>query len=487
MFRKIFAGCLILQSFLIYSQTTTNRIELDLNGDFTNFNVLPLTSEGLLLQSNADQAKKGQLEVKYDFYDSELQLKGTQSVFVKERTQSVDTYQKDHTNYTLIRNKRDYIAVISTDFNTQQVTKVESAYSDEAELSGMKVFNNKAVFKAIERKTNSIIIIDLKSGALEEVAFNFGNYRRGDVEIEDFQVFDDEILVYVNAKNNRKSEDLYVATLDLNGKQKDFYKVTTDINEKLINISATKVADKYILTGTYSKTKSDLSQGLFFAEIQNSKLNFIKFYNFVDLQNFTNYMSDRQQQKIERLNERASNKNKELVLNYNILNHPVKVVDSGYIFLGEAYYPTYVTITSNNGTTTYFDGFFYTHGVIAKFDKEGNLVWDNSFELAPDYKPMKLKKFISLGTNESMVDLSFGNLKELIYKQIDAKSGKVLLHDVNEIIDTKLEGDKIRKSFSDVTFWYKNYFIAYGAQTVTNNSEERRRSIFFVNKIKLNK
>ena len=231
-----------------------------------------------------------------------------------------------------------------------------------------------------------------------------------------------------------------------------------------------------------------MSQGLFFGEVENKNLNYIKFYNFIDLKNFTSYMDDRQIRKIERASENAANNNKELLLNYNIENHDIKITNDGYILLGEAFYPTYITInTGNGGSISKFDGYFYTHAFISKFDKNGNLIWDNSFEINPGYKPMDIKRFISMKNTNDHIDLSFGNLDEIVYKRIDAESGATIINDSTNIIDTNLEGDKIRRSFSEVSYWYDNFFIAYGSQTVSNNEVKRSRKIFFVNKITLNK
>lgn len=486
-FKHLLLGTIVLSSVISFAQSGTDRLEFDLKEDYENQKVFSLQEKGLLIQSTATKASKGQLEVKNDFYDTSLNLLKTESMFVKDRTNIIDSYQKNGINYSLIRNKRDYVAIVISDINNQSVKKIESEYTDEGTLADMKVYNDKAIFKSVAHKENKIIIIDLKTGSAQEVAFKFGDFRRTDIQIEDFQVLDNEVLVFVNAKNSRKSSDLYIASLDLNGSQKEFYKVTDNIEEKLIEVAATKVGSKYILTGTYSKTKSDMSQGLFMAEVDNKKLNFIKFYNFIDLKNFTSYMTENQQRKVERKAENAADRNKELLLNYFIENHPVKVTEDGYVFLGEAYYPTYIVYSNGNSTYTRFDGYYYTHAVIAKFNKTGDLLWDNSFEIKPGYKPMTVKRFISMNDNKEAVDLSFGNLEEIIYKKIDAKNGNTLINDTTEIIDTKLQGDKIRRSFSEVNHWFDNYFIAFGSQTISNSEKERKRKIFFVNKLTINK
>lgn len=486
-FKLLLLGTLVLNSAISFAQNGTDRLEFDLKEDYENQKVFSLQEKGLLIQSTGTKASKGQIEVKNEFYDTNLNLITSESMFVKERTNIIDSYQKNGINYSLIRNRRDYVAIVISDINNKSVTKIESEYTDEGTLTEMKVYNDKAIFKSEVHKQNKIVIIDLKTGSAQEVAFKFGDFRRTDIKIEDFQVLDSEVLVFVNAKNSRKSSDLYIASLDLNGAQKDFYKVTDNIEEKLIEVAATKVGSKYVLTGTYSKTKSDMSQGLFMAEVDNKNLNFIKFYNFVDLKNFTSYMSESQQRKVERKAENAADKNKELLLNYFIENHPVKVTADGYIFLGEAFYPTYTVYHNGNSSYTQFDGYYYTHAVIAKFNKTGDLLWDNSFEIKPGFKPMTIKRFISMNENKEAVDLSFGNLEEIVYKKIDAENGNTLINDSTEIIDTKLEGDKIRRSFSEVNHWFGNYFIAFGSQTISNSDKERKRKIFFINKLIINK
>lgn len=479
---------LFVNATLSFGQTGIDRLEFDLKGDYENQKVFPLNKKGMLIQSTASQAKKGQLEVKSEFYDTGFNLLGSESVYVKERTEILDSYHENGINYSLIRNKRDYVAIVTSDANNLTVKKIETEYTDEGSLTEMKVYGDKVIFKSVAHKENKIIIIDLKTGATNEVAFKFGDFRKNDIQIEDFQVLDDEILVFVNARNSRRSSDLYLASLDLNGVQKDFYKVTSDIEEKLIEVAATKAGSKYILTGTYSKTKSDMSQGIFMGEVENRKLNFMKFYNFTDLKNFTSYMTEKQQRRIERKTENAAEKDKELLLNYFIENHAVKVMDDGYIFLGEAYYPTYVSYSCGSGAIcTRFDGYFYTHALIAKFTKQGDLVWDNSFELKPGYKPMKVRKFVSINNDGSDIELMFGNLEEIVYKKIGATDGNTIVEDSSEVIDTKLQGDKIKRSFSEVNHWFDNYFIAYGNQTLSNSEVQRKRKIFFVNKITLNK
>ena len=82
--------------------------------------------------------------------------------------------------------------------------------------------------------------------------------------------------------------------------------------ERIISASASKARDKYFVTGTYSRSKKGGAEGIFFSELKDNKFNNIKFYNFLDLKNFTDYMSDRKQAKIERRKEKAKKAGKDM-------------------------------------------------------------------------------------------------------------------------------------------------------------------------------
>lgn len=480
----------LLSIGIIYSQENQKRMEFDLKDDFENEIVFPLGENGLLLQSFNVDSKKGQIEFKNDFYTNDFKLAKTELINVKERTSYVDSYSENGINYTLIRNKRDYFSIIKSDSKNLACSKVEGEYSDDASMLTMKVYDNKAIFKSVEDNLDKIIIVDLITGGVKEIPFKFGDYRRKDISIKDFQIMEDEILVFVNAKSDRKTTDLFITKLSLSGEQKDFYCITNDITEKLITVAATKFNDKYILTGTYSKDKSDMSQGVFIGEVQNKKVNFMKFYNFVDLKNFTEYLSDKQQKKIERKKNAKEERGKELLLNYNIATHPIKLVEDGYEFLGEAFYPVYTYYPCGHmgrSMCSRFLGYQYTHATLAKFDLTGNLKWDNTFEMYPSYLPTTVKKFITMDQDKNTINLVFGNGSQIKYKVFNSNNGTIEKDSTQEIIDTNLKDDKVKSSYSNVEYWYNNNYIAYGIQKISNNEVKRKRKVFFINKVTLNK
>jgi hypothetical protein len=225
-----------------------------------------------------------------------------------------------------------------------------------------------------------------------------------------------------------------------------------------------------------------------------------KFFNFLDLDNFTSYLPERKQNRIERKKQRKKNRGKELTINYLIVGHELIQKDDTYLFLGEACYPTYsqrtryVTTTANGQTTTrritesVFDGFQYTHAILCKFNQNGELLWDNVFEMNSMYKPKRLKRFIAISeTPENTVKLSFTNYDKMEVKAFDF-NGKVLIDRVSEPIALNFDEDKAKRTKSSIDFWYDDYFIAYGEQKIKNKSDDKetkgKRRVYFINKVK---
>lgn len=489
LFLLIAFGLLMIQSF---AQTFEHRIELDLNDEYQNEVVYPLGEQGFLLQSFEKKAIGGMVGFKSDFYSTDFKLLKSVTTKIKERTLYADSYDRNGMNYTMIRNRRDYFAIIISDANKQECIKTEGKLADLGELSDMKVYDDKAIFKCVGKKENTVLIVELSSGKAKYIPIKVENFRSKMLSILDFQVFDNEIMVFINAITDNKKEDLYIAMYDMVGRQKEIFNVTKTVKEKLITVAATKIQNRYVITGTYSKTNVSKSQGVFIGEVENKKLNFIKFYNFLELKNFTSYLSQKQQDRIERKKSNKTQKGEELMMNYSIVTHPVIETEDGYIFLGEAFYPTFSTYTTHvstgngGGSTqvhTVFDGFQYTHATLAKFDRSGNLLWDNTFPMWSMYKPFKVKKFISFRQGQETTELTYSERNTIWYKVFDQVNGSTIKDNSKEIIDTYLKGDKVKRSFSNIDYWYDNNFLAYGFQTISNKETKRSRRVFFINSI----
>jgi hypothetical protein len=159
--------------------------------------------------------------------------------------------------------------------------------------------------------------------------------------------------------------------------------------------------------------------------------------------------------------------------------------------LGEAFYPRY-TYTTGRGygllrDERIFDGYQYTHAVVIGFDPQGNLKWDNSFEIN-DVKTMELQQFVKLSPTDSRIVLLYV-YDNLIRSKI-IKDNQVLEGKTEDVIKSGYKKVSLKErdiESSKLDYWYTEHFFASGIQLVkipVSANNEVYRKVFFINKLK---
>jgi hypothetical protein len=265
-------------------------------------------------------------------------------------------------------------------------------------------------------------------------------------------------------------------------------------------------------------TNNAASQGLYISKFIDKELVFTSYHSFTDFKNFFNFMNERQQEKIEKRIRKKKESGDDLKLNYRLLVHDIVPKNNNFLLVAEVFYPEYRYQNPNMmgglgygsmigypfGMGLYnpylwnpmyggrgynqqiFDGFTYTHAVVADVDQNGKLLWDNSISF-DNVKSMELREKIKVQT------FSNGNSK-LVYSHNGAIRSKIIKG--NQVVDsdrvipneTNVEGDKVRKtSTDDIDYWYGNFYLAWGEQRIINAAGDPqtrgRRNVFYLNKI----
>ena len=147
-------------------------------------------------------------------------------------------------------------------------------------------------------------------------------------------------------------------------------------------------------------------------------------------------MGGKQQERMESKIQKRKKQGKDLRLQYRLLVHDIIQRNGQYIMIAEAYYPEYrnnnnyygspmmggfgmgggfgigfgspwgYSPYSNYRSYPVFDGYVYPHAVIAGFDMQGNLLWDNSFEIN-DVKTFVLKEKVKVSIKESAIKTKY--------------------------------------------------------------------------------
>ena len=506
--KKVLLSLLVLYvGFSIAQVTYEKRIEFAVKDGYSNEEIYEFGNKGLMISSKKDDIIDGLAEWKYEFLNTDLEHVKTEKVLIGRKYYSDETFNTESRSHTLFKTKKGKFIIVSVDASTMDITKIEGAFPRKLRVWDMKIIGDYAIFDSQIKKDCFVMAVNWKTGKSKLIPIILQGYKSKNIYIQNIQLLEKtkEILVYVEAKSKSKKIELYVIKVNELGEKTEIFNFSEDITQNITSISASPIGEnEYIFTGTYSTKSTSMSEGLFFSKVYNSKINFINFYNFLDLNDFLSYLPERKQRKIEKKHNKKKDKGKELIINYNVADHDVIVQEDGYVFIGECYYPTYrqesyqeaVTTTVNGVTTTryvtsyrtVFDGYQYTHAVITKYSKEGRLIWDKTFEMWSSYKPFYVKRFISVAEeNDETVDLVFISGGTRIYtKSIDTKNGDIIKDENSEIMETSYEGDKSKRSFSNVVYWYDHYFLAYGEQKIKNKKNDKvmkKRIVYFINKI----
>ncbi len=309
---------------------------------------------------------------------------------------------------------------------------------------------------------------------------------------------DGSIDVLISGQNINGQKTIWVKNYDPDGDLLSNQALEPEENKSLIFARSIKTNNQLqLIAGVYGGRNTEYSRGMFIASIDPSGMQNIRYYNFGDLENFFKYMRARRELRVKSRIERRKIKGKKTRFNYRFLVHEIVPYNNQYILLGEAFYPRYITADRSYHSGFFnplrtqgyftrdgriFDGYYYTHAVVMGFNNDGDLMWDNSFEIS-DVKTFTLEQFVKLEIQQDKIALLYLFEDELRTKII--KGNQVLEGKMSEPLKTKMDNDVVSQNTSNVShldYWYPQYFYAYGIQEISNPLFGKRR-VFFINKV----
>lgn len=507
---------LALISVPVFSQGV-KRIELPLSGNSSAYQAVPLGEQGVLLISKPDRGTfnvqkfdsnldriwsiDGPIESNLDYVTSSYDGKAVFLLFSKYRS---SLYQIVKVNIgpgfveTFIINTLDRFEI--TDFKTLGYAVF---------MAGMVRNEPVLIYTQLTTSQTKVLPSAIKgSNAIQTVEVDTANHL---------------VNVCFAVKKGRQTQ-IVARSYEETGELYTQVSVTPEDEYSLLSGRLQVLNDSVrIVIGTYGyrnmqSTSNAASQGLYISKIVNDEPVFTRYHSFTDFRNFFNFMNERQQEKMEKRIKKKKESGDDLKLNYRLLVHDIVPRNNNFLLVAEVFYPEYRYQNPNmmggmgyGGLMGYpfgmglynpylwnpmyggrgynqqvFDGFTYTHAVVADVDQNGKLLWDNSISF-DNVKSMELREKIKVQTQEN------GNSK-LVYSHNGSIRSKIIKGD--KVVDgdrvipneTNVEGDKVRKtSTDDIDYWYGNFYLAWGEQRIINAAGDPqtrgRRNVFYLNKI----
>jgi hypothetical protein len=466
---------------------------------FVNLRAIQLGKEGVLLTSETYKIEKGESRFHYDIVNTDLQI-------VKENVLSVDRMvigtgmtQKaflGKVNYHhLFYGRKNFILHTIPRSGLEEGTVVEGSFPVEGIIESVSALPDKMVLILRAKSAISLMYIDWKTGDTHVTPIQLPEgVKTNKAMVLSFQelpnINEFAVIVRMDEKSGYHSQCLMYTT---DGDLARTIEITPKQDIVLIECKVSAIdKTKFIFSGTYNNRlqnkKSLLADGFFFAESDARSLRFLTPTNFLDLENFTSYLSDRQQEYIDKRVERAESAGKELTLECLMTIHPIAALSDGYMLVGEVFYPTYtnqsVYVNGKMESRNVFDGYKYTHSVVVKFDVNGNRKMDQCLPLKLNNKPKEIVKVVSMNTSvPNQVSLSYVSDNILTYKLFN-QSGTEISQKKCEIVVTGREDERLISTTANMRHWYDANFIISGYQT-TKDQDGETTKVFYLNKVQL--
>ena len=480
----------------LYAQPiSVKRVEYSMKNDISVLSYVPFGNEGYIQRSiDKETNKKNKKEkiITYTKFNTDLESVCEKNIGVPVKSFATFIDTSAHFMYELsYSNKRNYI-IHKIDVATMNVTQFSGAFLKKLYVQNV-IAANECLYILGTIKRNPFLLIKNTVQNTETIAKIIPSSKR-DFSIVSMYKDSKSSEVFLFVRDKIVGESVIKMYVFENGAKKTEIIIPQQQNDAYVtNFSASKITDNsYILTGTYKPSKKhSVSNGIFIMKIENQQIAFTRFYNYLDIQNFTSYLSQRQQDKIERKKAKKRAKGKDLAYNYFIVSHPIHYSNGTYTLVGEAYYPTYrtdcyPTVTSTGTRTTchqVFDGYTYTHYFLMSFNEQGEVLWSNSKAFALNYKPMNIMRFLKVQHTEQTTNVVYTTSNKFYYAIF--KDGNETTSQEYALVETLDENDNVRASSARTYYWYDDFYITHGYQKIKNKEEREKRKVYYLNKIQL--
>jgi hypothetical protein len=483
------------------------RLEIETRQDTEPFTVIPFGAQGVLLfyESVVSTDDKDHTVWIFKLYDVNFR-----QIWIQEMPILKDlTYEKFYSShnqlYLLFYNEEksfdgNNFEIIIIPGKEGLITAKTGKIPNKSLLAHFTVWHQKALLGIItDDDQSSIISFDLSTGEqrptpVTDAIFTF----LLDMKVDTLAGI---LHTFYKAYDQEAQEFLFYKQFNEQGDSLLTVPIANDATKYLINSGEILFPgdQQVLIIGTFKdnpKGKADTfytgleieSSGIFVTRLTGTTNDFMKYYNFSEFTSFYKNLSVNDLSKIRKRDKKGD----EITIDYNLLVHNIIRLEDGYVFVAEAYYPEYHTVTRmmydwyGRPMPSYynvFDGYRYTSAFITRFDKEGNMLWDNGMELW-DILSNKLENRVNVIFDGEETILAFNFKGEITYKVFTATEAQQTLEYVP--IESKNARDKMTsESGSNMLYWYKNYFLVYGYQRIRNTmlSDEDKRYVFYVNKI----
>lgn len=466
------------------------RYEFDLSENKNEFLVINGGHTGLVaVQEQEGRSAKGQ---KWSVYhlDTALVLRWEHEQKVPSGSRLIG-YEYNDGHFYMLYNKNEYrmedLLLIDMDVRSRTFEHIEITTVFPIQVSFFEVLNRHVILAGKANNRSVLMTVD-SNDPIPRVVPGFYETKNEilDIVLDDNKGF---FTVLQSQKNKHNRHTVSARTYSFRGDL--IQENTLQLGEKknLIDAASTIFSGGYqYLAGAYSNKSLEYSKGLYLGKFVNGRQQFIKYYDYADLNNFFGYMNDKREQRVKERIARQKAKGKKPRFSYRLIVHDMIPRGNEYLMVAEAYYPKYsneVTGYYRPGGTysPYFSGYIYTHAVVVAFDKDGEIIWDASFKM-DDIETFTLKQHVAVQVKEDQIVLMY--LEDHSIRSQIISGDKILEGYTYNPVKLLSQNEEVSDTFAHVEgveMWYDHALYAYGEQKLYQGSPLNTRQVFYINKV----
>lgn len=472
---KLISFALVVASLVSANKSTAqtssnNYIEFEKPLTADNFKVETFGELGTVLtyEDRQDCALCTGLEFTIELYDKSFE-KVLEEKFQYDvrKVKDIETVKSDLAVHVIVLYYSGEFNIHTLSIDKKKIESIEGTFgSKKFYIWETEVLDDNVIIKT----ANSVLALNVKKGTYKFFDTSFAGTEEI-TQIRGIQKFNDEkLLIYFHRKNKGGIADFYAMEINKNAELVKEFKLFDNPQRYIVSAKGTDLGNgKYAFVGTYNnkvkyqdhKEEKHDANGIFYAVYKGEPITDVTYYNFTNFENFNKYLDEYRQGKIEKFKEKNAGKGKEYNLKYLMTYHPLIVAEDGFYFVGEAFLATYRSQrTSDGGSVNVFDGYDHTHGIVCKFDNDGEIVWNQGFDMKLQFKPFNQNALLLFKYNERGFKFIFSKGNQVNTLSIDNNGDIYKEKQTEELATTENViscGDD-----SSVNKWDNNYYLASG-------------------------
>ncbi|MEN7550206.1 hypothetical protein AAG747_19960 [Rapidithrix thailandica] len=517
---------------LVYSQPIDRkRFEFEIDEKLgEDYKVIPAEEHGVLCLLKSKKALKGgNRELQFTFLNANLEKVWEKVHPTKSTTQLVAYSLEDEIVYILTSEKEFDYEILTVDLRTGLLSIITYQNLRHFDITHFEVANGVFYFGGVVKGHPGVLSYNHRKQHLQV----FPSIHQLDADLEEMNVDKAKGLVTVLLKGSlipgRKT--LFINRYDLEGKSLGNSPYLIDRKVNLLTYRPfTKSAEELLIFGTYSLRNDDKAQGIYVLKSQqlSEEKERIRYYDFGYLSNYFKYLKPNQREKIERKIAKRRAKDKIYKLSSDLFVHELQETEDRIILLAESYEGVrdshspmqsyslnryyrsmldpmyYLHRPSYSSYDNYYgeymptrlaemdlspgknrpDKFEYVHGIACGFDKEGRLLWDNSYKFQEDTEfELPLESLQVYSRDDSVV---FIQPQETVLAYT-VTSGSIYADSVHTLPTIIEEEESEYWEFGGVFKWFENHYLTVGIQEVKNTViKDKSREVFYISKLSYN-